>query len=130
MTKQNTLNPICPRCRSRLRRNGFKNGKLRLRCRCGYNDTENSTAHNANKRLLIHNYFDMLTRERKGKPFHTYPSYTQLKERSVLEKRSNFVALTRNNCVAGSNTKAKPYSVKDSGNNPNTTLDRDRAQFT
>ena len=33
-----------------MRKNGLKNNKQRWRCSCGYNETDNSTAHNSNKR--------------------------------------------------------------------------------
>jgi len=112
--KQNPLNPYCARCSSRLKRNGTKNGKPRFRCHtCGYNETENSIAHNANKRVF---------------PI----GYAQLKKRSILLGRSQVVALTKNNTHLheGSNTKAYMMStkheyVKSSGKNPNTTLERE-----
>lgn len=52
MRTENLQNPCCPRCAKTLRLNGRTlKGKTRFRCsRCGYTETENSTAHNRNTR--------------------------------------------------------------------------------
>ena len=53
MPRQNDFNaPTCPKCCKTMAHNGYtKLGKTRWRCKfCGYNETENSLAHNSNTR--------------------------------------------------------------------------------
>lgn len=117
MRQENPLNPLCPKCSSNLKRNGRKNGKTRFRCsRCRYNETENSTAHNSNKRTF---------------PF----GYTQLKNlRPLVRTCSSHGSESSNPTVSEQTVKdvntrqTEPFTVRllnDSEKNSSTTRERE-----
>jgi hypothetical protein len=93
MRNPNYDNPCCPRCTRTLRRNGTvklrtfhktcyfgkegleQNTKLRFRCPdCGYNETQNSTAHNSHKRTAFgYSKLDAINKQRirSYRAYHT-----------------------------------------------------------